>query len=74
MVGKESDGGEGEEAEDPTGALEGVGEAEDAGADDGDEDVGEGLGVGGERGLGFGEERGGFERDGDLVGGCGSFL
>lgn len=55
VVGKEADGGDEEDAHDPAGALEGVGEAEDAGANDGDEDVGEGLGIGGER-FGFGEE------------------
>ena len=45
---EEGEGGdeeEGEEAEEPSGFLEGVGEAEDAGADDGDEDVGEGFGL-----------------------------
>lgn len=44
VVGEESDGEEGDEAEEPSGALEGVGEAEDTGADYGDEYVGEGFG------------------------------
>lgn len=43
MVSEESDGEEHKGAENPSGFLEGVGEAQYAGADYGDEDVGEGL-------------------------------
>ena len=67
---EEGEGGdeeEGEEAEEPSGFLEGVGEAEDAGADDGDEDVGEGFGLGGEGS--WAEERGVFSWDVEGVGG-----
>ena len=52
MVGEDGDGAEHERSQHPSRSLEGVGKAEDAGADDGDEDVGEGLGLGGE-GSGF---------------------
>lgn len=48
VVGEEGDREEHEEAQEPAGPLEGVGKAENACADDGDEDVGEGLGLGGE--------------------------
>lgn len=67
---EEGEGGdeeEGEEAEEPSGFLEGVREAEDAGADDGDEDVGEGLGLGGEGS--WAEEWGVFSWDVEGVGG-----
>lgn len=47
MVGEECDGEKHKEAGDIAGALEAVRETEDTGADDGDEDVGEGLEVGG---------------------------
>lgn len=63
MVGEEGDGEEHDEAGEPAGSLEAVREAEDAGADDGDEDVGEGFEFGGER-WGFGEERCVFSRVG----------
>ena len=43
MVGEEGDGEEHEEAHEPARSLEAVGKAQDAGPDDGDEDVGEGL-------------------------------
>lgn len=55
VVGKVRDGEEDERTHEPAGALESVGEAEDSGADDGDEDIGEGLGIGGEWSVvGFG--------------------
>lgn len=40
-----SDEEECEEAQKPSGLLEGIGKAEHAGADDGDEDIGEGFGL-----------------------------
>ena len=43
VVGVEGDGEEHEEAHEPARSLEAVGKAQDAGPDDGDEDVGEGL-------------------------------
>lgn len=43
VVSEESDGEEHDGAENPSGFLEGVGEAQYAGADYGDEDIGEGL-------------------------------
>lgn len=48
MVGEESDGEEHEQAHEPARSLEAVREAQNAGADDGDEDVSEGLGIGGQ--------------------------
>lgn len=59
MVGEDGDGEEHEGAHEPAGPLEGVGKAEHPCADDGDEDVGEGLGLGGEAAVaGFSQERG----------------
>ena len=55
VVGEESDREEHQGSEDPSGFLEGIREAEDAGADDGDEHVGEGLGLGGEM-MGFAQK------------------
>lgn len=49
VIGEGGDGEEHDEAHEPSCALEGVWESEDAGTNDGDEDVGEGLGLGGER-------------------------
>lgn len=73
VVGEGGNGEDHEEGGEPAGAHEGVREAEDAGADDGDEDVGEGLGGGGERRvMGGGEERGVFGWEGaEGVGGGG---
>lgn len=51
MVGEGGDGEDHEDAGKPSGLLEGVGEAKDAGADNGDEDVGEGLGERRARGV-----------------------
>ena len=62
VVGEKGDGEEHKRAEEPAGLLEGVREAEDAGADDGDEDVGEGLGRRGQVAV-FEEERGVFARE-----------
>jgi hypothetical protein len=64
VVGEEGDGEEHEGAHEPAGLLEGVGKAEHACADDGDEDVGEGLGLGGEVAVaGFSQERGVLSRE-----------
>ena len=48
MVGEEGDGEEHEQAHEPARSLEAVREAQHAGADDGDEDVSEGLEIGGQ--------------------------
>lgn len=62
VVGEGCDGEEHEEAEKPTGALESVGKAENSGADDGDEDISESIGLGRERSGGgvVADERGFF--------------
>jgi len=49
LVGEEGDGEEHEEAHEPARSLEGVGQAQHAGPNYGDEDVGEGLQIGGQR-------------------------
>lgn len=48
VVGEESDGEEHEEAHEPARSLEAVRQAQDAGSNYGDEDVGEGLEIGGQ--------------------------
>lgn len=59
VVGEAGDRKDHEEAGEPSGLHVGVGEAEHTGADNGDEDIGEGLGYGRESGV-FGQKRTGF--------------
>lgn len=54
VEGEEGYGEEQERAHDPAGFSEGIGEAENSGAYDGDENIGKGLGLGGEM-VGFGD-------------------